>query len=277
MSSTRLVEVGGVRLAVDDTGTGMPVVLLHGWPDSKEVWRHQVPALVADGYRVLALDLRGSGESDRPLDVEAYTGSHLVGDVLGVLDDSGIERAHLVGHDWGAAVAWILAAVHPSRVATLTALSVGHPAAFAAAGWVQRQKSWYVLLFQFRDVAEEWLRRDDFKNLRDWSRHPEVDAVVERLSRPGALTAGLNLYRAMAPPASLLGRSTLPSVGVPVMGVWSSQDLALAEQAMTASEGHVSGPWRYHRLDGVGHWMQLEAPEKVSALLLDFLGLHRQP
>jgi pimeloyl-ACP methyl ester carboxylesterase len=225
---------------------------------------------------VLAPDLRGFGESSRPADIQAYDMAHLVGDVIGVLDHLSIPRAHLVGHDWGAVISWMTAALVPDRVASLTALSVGHPTAFRTAGWAQRAKSWYMLLFQFPGVAERWLSADGFRNLREWSRHPDIQAVVERLADPEALAASLNLYRAILPPTSLIQPPPeLPPVQAPAMGIWSSGDLALTEEAMTGSAAHVAGPWRYERLDGVGHWMQLEAPEAVNALLLDFLGQHR--
>jgi pimeloyl-ACP methyl ester carboxylesterase len=103
------IELDDVSLEVGDTGTGSPVLLLHGWPDTADLWRHQVPALVADHYRVLAPDLRGFGGSSRPAEVQAYEMPHLVGDVVGVLDHLSIPRAHLVGHDWGAAIAWMTA------------------------------------------------------------------------------------------------------------------------------------------------------------------------
>jgi pimeloyl-ACP methyl ester carboxylesterase len=271
-----LVERGDITLDVRDSGTGPPVLLLHGWPDTKEVWRHQAGALLAGGYRVITADLRGFGGSSRPADVGAYTAPDLVGDVLGILDHLAVDRVHLVGHDWGAAIGWLTAALVPQRVASLTALSVGHPAALRAAGLRQREKSWYMLLFQFQDVAERWLSADDFRNLREFSAHPDVDTVVERLADPAALTASLNLYRAILPPTWLVdGPVALPPVSVPVMGVWSSGDRALTEEAMTGSAACVTGPWRYERLEGVGHWMQLEAPEVVDALLLDFLDEQR--
>ena len=270
------IELDDVTLRVDDLGRGSPVMLLHGWPDTADLWRHQVPALVADDYRVIAPDLRGFGESSRPAEIQAYAAPMMVGDVIGVLDHLSIPRVHLVGHDWGAAISWMTAALAPDRVASLTALSVGHPTAFRTAGWGQREKSWYMLLFQLPGIAERWLSADGFQNLRSWSRHPDIEAVVERLADPETLSASLNLYRAILPPTWLVEPlPTLPPVQAPAMGVWSSGDLALTEEAMTGSAAHVAGPWRYERLDDVGHWMQLEAPEAVNALLLDFLGQHR--
>jgi len=265
-----------VTLKVRDSGAGEPVVLLHGWPDSGDLWRRQTPALLAGGYRAIVPDLRGFGESSRPMQIDAYAAPHMVGDVIGVLDDLAVDRAHLIGHDWGAAIAWLTAALAPERVASLTALSVGHPAAFRDAGWSQREKSWYMLLFQFPGIAEQWLSADGFRNLREWSAHPDIEAVVARLAHPEALTASLNLYRAILPPESLVAPPMeLPPVSASAMGLWSTGDLALTEEQMTGSTAYLAGPWRYERLDGVGHWMQLEAPEAVNALLLDFLGQHR--
>ena len=142
------LDLGDVTLHVRDQGSGSPVVLLHGWPDTGDLWRHQVSTLTAAGYRVIAPDLRGFGGSGKPADLAAYTAPVLVGDVVGLLDALGIQRAHLVGHDWGAAVTWMTAALVPDRVTSMTALSVGHPASFPSAGWRQREKSWYMLLFQ---------------------------------------------------------------------------------------------------------------------------------
>lgn len=269
------VELGDVTLNVRDDGTGEPVVLLHGWPDDGDLWRHQTVALRAAGYRTIVPDLRGFGKSSRPADVEAYAMPCMVGDVVDVLDRLDVGRAHLVGHDWGAAIAWMTAAYAPDRVHTVTAMSVGHPAAFRSAGWAQREKSWYMLLFQFPGIAEEWLRANDFRNLRDWSGHPDVERVVARLSEPDALTASLGLYRAILSPESLITPPPPPPpVAAPVMGVWSTGDLALTEAQMTGSAEYIAGSWSYERLEGAGHWMQLEAPAVVNELLLDFIGRH---
>ncbi len=266
------VALGEFTFAVQDEGAGPAVVLLHGFPDSHDLWRNQVPALIDAGFRVIAPDLRGFGESSRPAGVESYGILDIVGDVLGILDAQGVQRAHVVGHDWGAALAWAIAAFVPDRVDHLAALSVGHPSAFRDVGDVQRQKSWYMLLFQFEDIAEQWLSADDFANMRSWSSHPDIDKVVADLSRPGALTAALNWYRANVHPRTWIEPPLVfPQVQAPTMGVWSSGDFALDQAGMTGSQRYVDGSWRYERIDGAGHWMQLEAPDQVSALLVDFL------
>jgi pimeloyl-ACP methyl ester carboxylesterase len=188
-----------------------------------------------------------------------------VGDVLAVMNDAGVARADVVGHDWGAGVGWALASLAADRVERFVALSVGHPAARRAAGFRQLEMSWYMLLFQFVGIAEQWLSADDWANFRVWADHPDADAVIADLETTGALTPGLNYYRANIPPESYLRpRPALPAVQAPTMGVWSSGDVALTETQMTASAAQVAGPWRYERLDGAGHWMQLEAPDLVS-------------
>ncbi len=265
-------QADGVGIEYDVTGDGPPVVLLHGFPDSGRLWRHQVPALSEAGFKVIVPDMRGYGRSDKPEAVEAYAMRLLVGDVLAVLDDAGAERAHIVGHDWGAAVAWVLAAYAADRVDHLVALSVGHPSTMRTDGYEQHQKSWYMLLFLFAGAAEEWLSADDWAEFRRWGGHPDCEQVIHDLESNRSLTPGLNYYRANISPRSFLRRRTeLPPIEAPTMGIWSSNDMALTEAQMVNSAGGVAGPWRYERLDGPGHWMQLDAPDEVNRLLIDFL------
>jgi pimeloyl-ACP methyl ester carboxylesterase len=266
------VDNGGVGIEYEVTGEGRPVVLIHGFPDSGRLWRHQVPALADAGFKVIVPDMRGYGASDKPAEVDQYNLLYTVADVGAVLDDAGVERAHVVGHDWGAAVAWVLAAVAPERVDHLVALSVGHPTTFRAEGYEQFEKSWYMLLFQFEGIAERWLSDDGWANFRAWGRHPDTDGVIAELEANGSLTPALNWYRANVPAESYVSpRVELPPVQAPTMGVWSSGDFALTEGQMLRSAAHVSGGWRYERVDGPGHWMQLEGPDEVNRLLLDFL------
>jgi len=209
------------RVYVDEVGTeyevfgaGRPVVLLHGFPDTGRLWRHQAPVLADAGFQVIVPDLRGYGRSDKPEAVAAYSMRILAGDVMAIFAALGVGKAHVVGHDWGAALA----------------------------------------------------------NFRNWSGHPDADQVIAELEANGSLTPALNYYRANIPPERWVAPPLqLPPVQAPTMGVWSTGDIALTEAQMTASAGHVAGPWRYERLDGPGHWMQLEAPDRVSELMLDFL------
>jgi pimeloyl-ACP methyl ester carboxylesterase len=265
------VEADGVGIEYEVTGQGRPVVLLHGFPDSGRLWRHQVPALADAGFQVIVPDLRGYGKSDKPEAVEAYSLPFLAGDVLAILASLGIDRAHIVGHDWGAALAWGIASLAPDSVDHLVVMSVGNPVTFRRTP-EQREKSWYMLLFQFPGIAERWLSDDNWANLRSWGHHPDIDRVIADLEADGSLTPGLNWYRANAGPESWVGPPIqLPPVTAPTMGIWTTGDFALTEAQMTDSAENVTGLWRYERLDGPGHWVQLEAPQKVNELLLEFL------
>ena len=278
------MDINGTVLEVEDLGDGEPVLLLHGWPDSHEVWRHQITALGNAGYRTIAPDLRGFGRSDKPETVASYGMIQMVSDLIGLLDAVGVPRAHVVGHDWGGAIGAVLSALSPERVASLTCLSVGHPAAFAAAGWEQREKSWYMLLFQFPGVAETWLSQHDFRNLREFvfDQAPEAfppedrERYVAALRRDGALTAALNWYRANMPAAAWLREPPdPPPVTVPTLIIWGEADTNLGITLLERSAATVTGPLRVERLPGVSHWVQQQAPEAVNRLLVEFLTAQR--
>jgi pimeloyl-ACP methyl ester carboxylesterase len=268
------IEADGIELEVRDEGAAdaAPVLLIHGFPDSGYLWRHQVEALTNAGLRTIVPDMRGFGASDKPPDVEDYRLTRAVADLVAILDALDIREAKVVGHDWGAAVAWLLAALKPDRVERLVAMSVGHPAAQKRT-IADREKAWYMLLFQFEGVAEDLLRGDDWQLFREWLREDgDVERYVEDLSRPGALTAGLSWYRAnLHPKRQLEPRPTLPPVPAPTLGMWSTRDHYLNEQPMLDSREHVTGPWRYERIEDASHWMQLDATDRVNALLLEFL------
>lgn len=271
------IEANGITLSVkvDGPEDGHPVLLLHGFPDSSNIWRHQIAALTAAGFRTIAPDQRGYRESDAPEDVDAYAIPNLAMDAAGVLDALGIERAFVVGHDWGASVAWLVATIFPDRVERLCTVSVGHPTAFfSAGGFKQKEKSWYMLFYQAEGIAEEWLSRDGFANLKALTQDPvDFDQYVDDMSKPGRLTAALNWYRATTNAAAFAAPPLeLPPIACPTMGVWSSGDYALTEVQMTASAVHVTGLWRYERIEDAGHDVPVAAPEELSALLLDFLG-----
>jgi len=264
-----------VSLHVVDEGAGPPVVLLHGFPDSSALWRHQIPMLVEAAYRAIAPDLRGFGASDRPADVDAYRLEASVADVLALLDRRGIEQADVVGHDWGAALGWALAGFAPGRVRSLVAVSVGHPAGYFTDTLRQREMSWYMLFFLPPGVAEEALPRDDWTLLRTWlaGQGGDLDRYVADLARPRALTAALNWYRANLT-AESFGMAVplpLPPVACPVLGVSSDRDVACGEAQMMASRDHVTGPWRHHRIAGAGHWIPLATPDELGKLIIDHL------
>ncbi|WP_203236575.1 alpha/beta fold hydrolase [Nocardia panacis] len=259
-----------LTLSVQDEGQGRPVLLLHGFPDSADLWRHQIPRLTQAGFRVIAPDLRGFGQSDAPADVAAYKFRSVLADVLGVLDILSIDRIDIIGHDFGAALAWMAAMVAPHRVTSIAALSVGHPGAFADINLEQMQRSWYMFLLQ-SPSAERWLRRDNWLRLRTWlASSPDLNRYLDAFAAPGRFEAALSWYRANAVmPAS--GPSAYPEVSVPVLGVWGASDAMLAEEQMTGSATFVSGSWRYEQVPEAGHWLPLDCPNRLTELLLDFL------
>ncbi len=269
-------RAGGVRLVSDDVGAGSAVVLLHGWPDTARLWRGVVPGLVGAGHRVIVPDLRGCGRSDRPDDVADYALGHLVDDVLGVLDAAGLERAHLVGHDWGAALAWAVALTHPERVRTLSALAVGHPTAFRSGGLDQMLRSLYVLAFLVEGVGEAFVAMEDFALVTRMG-HPDAPAVAAALAA-GQLRAHLNWYRANLRADAFVTPPPRPApLTVPALGIWASGDRGLGEEQMTGSAQYCAAGFTYVRLEGLGHWFVLEAPEVVTKVLVDFVADEGQP
>ncbi len=276
-SRTHRLAVNGITHFVRDSGdaNAPAAILLHGFPDSSAVWSRVTPLLVEGGYRVIAPDMRGYGETDMAARVEDYdiqTGAGV--DVIGILDALGIARAHLVGHDFGAPVAWMLAAQTPGRFMSLSALSVGHTRAYLAAGAEQKRRSFYILVHQMRGLCEWLYQRNDWARLRrQWQGARDPAETIRLLSRPGRLTAGLNWYRANISIARMLspprpGASGEEIVRIPTLGVWSAGEKYLVEEQMIRSAAYVDAVWTYARLEKASHWLQEDAPQDLAALLL---------
>ncbi|PZG07368.1 alpha/beta hydrolase [Micromonospora craterilacus] len=267
------IDARGLRFDVIAGGPeqGEPVLLLHGFPQHSGEWAEVVPALHAAGLRTYALDQRGYSPGARPEAVEAYRLAELVADAVAVLDALGVGTAHVVGHDWGAVVGWALAAGHPDRVRTLTAVSVPHPAAMAhalAEDPQQKARSAYMLLFRQPGVAEKTLLALGATGLRRLL-HGVGDAArvatyADPMREPGALTAALNWYRAMS-------RAELAATGpvaVPTSYVWSDRDVAIGRPAAEACAAHVVGDYQFVELPGVSHWIPDEAPTPLVEAIL---------
>jgi pimeloyl-ACP methyl ester carboxylesterase len=262
-----------VEIVVGVRGEGPTILLLHGWPDTSALWDDVGSRLVDAGYRVAAPDLRGCGRSTKPRTVAEYQMHVLMGDVAAVIDELGAGPVVLVGHDWGAALAWAVAAHLPTRVSHLVVLSVGHPTAFRSAGLDQQMRSWYTLLFNVEGLGEAFLRQRDYEAMRTWLRHPRVDQVIAE--RDGQMTTHLLWYRANLPPdAFVTDPPVLPAIVAPTLGVWSSRDLALTESQMTNSAAYCANGFTYRRLEGPGHWTPLEVPDDVAAAIVEFLHAH---
>ena len=262
------MEINGLNLNVVVEGEGEPVMLLHGFPDSNYVWRDVIPLLVKAGYKVIAPDQRGFGESDAPEGKEHYDMELIAKDAIAILDALGIKKAKLVAHDWGAMIGWLLAGTYPDRFESYTAISVGHAKAYAAAGLEQKKKGWYVLFFQLEGIAEKVFMANDWAIFKKTvNNHPEVEHWIKDLSRPGRLSAGMDWYRANL---SKLWKADFPRVSIPVFGIWSSDDVALAEDQMINSAAYVDAVWQYERIENVSHWIPVDAPEVLSEIIIDY-------
>ena len=274
MSSTSTYEipVGDLTFDVLISGPddGIPLVALHGFPESAASWGKDTPLLTAAGYRVIAPNQRGYSAGARPEGVDAYKIEHLVVDVVGLLDALGLSDAHLVGHDWGSAVAWQVAGRHPNRIRSLTAISVPHPTAF---GWAlrededQKQRSSYIGLLRQEGKAEEVLSEDNFRRLRamfDGQIDPEfADEHIRVLSGEGALTGALNWYRAMTRDFGDIDRTTVPTTYV-----WSTGDTALGRAGAERCGEFVDAPYEFVVLDGGSHWIPEERAEELAEAIL---------
>lgn len=267
--SWRRIRVRDTELNVGVAGSGPAVLLVHGFPDDSQVWRHQIPALVAAGYQVIVPDMRGCGESGMPEGKQHYRLACLTRDLKDVLDALGIKRVLMAGHDWGSVIAWSFAMDYPQYVACYAALSVGHPLAYATDGLMQKLKGWYTVFFQMPGLAERLLSAGHWWFFRAITGHAsETSRWIRQYQRPGRLTAGLNYYRANL--LDLLLRRRYPAVTTDVMGIWSTGDRFLSESQMLRSQALVKGEWRYHRLANTGHWMPIDAPTRINQLLINY-------
>lgn len=250
---------------------GEGVVLLHGFPLTHEEWTAHLPALAAAGYHVVAPAQRGYASTNRPGEVEAYAMDEMVADVVGYFDALGWERAHLVGHDWGAAVAWHVAGRLPERLLSFASISVPHPLAHSQAietDAEQARMSEYITLFRKPGVAEEALLANDAAWLRDFSRAaPDPDRYIATFSDPSTLTATLNWYRTMRRrDGEITGR-----IKVPTLYIWGEEDHTIGRVAAENTASFVDGPYTFAPLAGVSHWATEQVPDTITALLLEHL------
>ncbi|WP_059011654.1 alpha/beta fold hydrolase [Streptomyces specialis] len=270
------INRAGLEFDITESGpaAGEPVVLLHGFPQHADCWDALTPLLTAHGYRVLAMNQRGYSPSASPRGRLAYRMEELVADVVALIDArTGGGPAHVVGHDWGAAVAWALTAAHPERVASLTALSVPHPSAFLTSMFtsVQGLKSWYMYAFQLPWLPERLLLVDPVRTLIRLGLSPEQarrDAAW--FSGPEALRTAINWYRAMP---LVNPRAARTPVRRPTLFVWSDGDVAISRQAARRCARHVQGPYTFVTLAGVSHWIPDQAPGELAELLVPHLKL----
>jgi pimeloyl-ACP methyl ester carboxylesterase len=253
---------------------GPLVLLLHGFPESSWEWHEQIDALASAGYRAVAPEQRGYAPNARPESVEDYSIDQLVGDVIGMANALGASTFHLVGHDWGAIVAWHVAAAHPERLETLTIVSVPHPTAWAAAfadpSSDQPSRSAYMPEMK-RLGSEDGMGVDflrlvfDASGLSGHDTEPHVAVLGER----AAMRAALNWYRAYD--FTAMG---LPDITVPTLFVWSPEDMAIAREGAELTARHVDAPYRFEVIEDIGHWIPELAAAELSAMVLEHLAAH---
>lgn len=285
----RYADLGDVRLHYVEAGSGPLVVLLHGFPEFWYSWRYQIPALAAAGFHAVAPDMRGFNWSDKPPGVHSYRVEVLARDVERLIRACGATHATVVGHDWGAIVAWWFAMLYPERLTRLAILNVPHPAYTLEPGLMraagvpprrQLRRSWYVFFFQLPWLPELALSAGNFALVRRTLRRDpvhrgafteeDIERYVEALAQPGALTAAVNYYRALLRRNPLGVRARLRRIEVPVLVIWGEQDRYLEAGLARPPRRWVSNA-RVERLPDASHWVQLDRPERVNALLLDFL------
>jgi len=286
--ATRRIQANGFDFAVDEAGQGERLALcLHGFPESRFSWRFQLPLLAQMGYRAWAPDLRGYGETEpKPQAVSAYAIERLMDDVAALIDASGAKDVTLIGHDWGAGLAWTFAANRVRPLERLVIMNVPHPAVFAERlrrSPRQMLRSWYMVFFQVPGLPERLNTAGDARLIRqafvgmaiDKSRFPAtvLDRYALDAQRPGAMTGMVNWYRAAARhPGKLAG--PWPLIETPTLIVWGEEDAALGLELLDGTDRHVRD-LTVRRLPGVSHWVQQEAPEAVNAILAEWLNAPR--
>ena len=276
------IRANGLEFAFDEAGEGPDVALcLHGFPENRFSWRHQLPVLATAGWHAVAPDLRGYGDSSRPAGQSAYKLDALAADVTGIFDALGARRRLLVAHDWGAVIAWHFAMHQMRPLDGLVIMNVPHPAvgrAVARRSFRQMMRSWYILFFQLPWLPEmallagsAWAVGEAFRGMAvDKSRFPPavLDHYRQAALHPGAATAMVNYYRANF--ADIMRDQPSPRIETPTLMIWGEHDSALGIEMTEGYKPYVTN-FTLHRLPGVSHWVQQEAPERVNALMVDWL------
>jgi len=279
--STHL-QTNGVQLHIVTAGpeNGQPVILLHGFPEFWYGWREQIPVLAEAGYRIIVPDQRGYNLSDKPEGVKSYRVDALAGDILGLIDALGYDKVHLVGHDWGAIVAWSFAILHPKRLHKLGILNVPHPAVmnqFLRRDKEQKRKSWYIFFFQLPWLPEFFLRSDDWRNSvrmllgsskRGSFSKDDILKYKKAWAQPGAISSMINWYRASRRYPPRMPKK--PRVSVPTLVLWGKQDVALSHRMAQPSIDYCD-EGKLIFFEDATHWVQHDKADEVNRLLLDFL------
>lgn len=269
----------GIKLHYVTQGDGPLMVMLHGFPEFWYSWRHQIPEFAKD-FKVVALDLRGYNDSDKPPDRSAYVMDEFIKDVEGVIKGLGYEKCVLVGHDWGGAIAWNFAYAHPEMVERLIVMNLPHPAKFAEGlrTLQQLRRSYYIFLFQLPMLPELFLARSHYRAIetvftgmavdKNAFTQADIEAYKQAAAKPGAITAALNYYRNIFQ-QKLLNRDW-SVLEVPTLMIWGENDTALGKELTYGTEAYVRD-FRIEYIPNCSHWVQQERPHLVNQYMRDFL------
>ena len=280
------IKVNGIQLHYVEEGQGELVILLHGFPEFWYGWRKQIPVL-GKKYRVVAPDMRGYNLSEKPTGIAHYKIDILAADIAALVKALGEEKAIIAGHDWGAAVAWAVASLHPQLVKKLAILNVPHPAEMKKAlmhfNLAQWKKSYYIFLFQLPRLPERFLGRDlkgfftkTFTSFVPKGKAPsvtaeEIDKYAEAFSQPGALTGAINYYRATFRQIKDTGLGAGGKLKMPVLMLWGEQDIALGKELTYHTKDYCEDLEIIYDPTS-GHFIQHDNPELVNGKLLEFFG-----
>ncbi len=267
----RELDANGLTFRAREHGEGAPVLLLHGFPETSRMWVPLMERLAEESFHCLAPDQRGYSPGARPAEASEYTYDRFAGDVFGLMDAMGWQRAHLIGHDWGAAAGWAAVDVDPERVLSWIPMAVPHIKAFGTAireNADQQQRSRYILFFQQVGTAEEALSANDYRALRDLYKDThspeEIEEYIAVLSKEGALTAALNWYRGTLGIQPERGADRdWKAVATPTLHIWGRNDMAIGRDATVACRQYMTGPYQLLELD-CGHWIAQEALDEIA-------------
>ncbi len=275
------ITTNKIKLHYVTQGNGPLMLMLHGFPEYWYSWRHQIPEFALD-YQVVAIDLRGYNDSDKPKEKSAYVMNELIQDVKGVIQGLGYEKCVLVAHDWGGAIAWNFAYAYPEMLEKLIVLNIPHPEKFMEGlrTWKQLQKSWYVFFFQLPFFPEQYLRASNYQKIEEifagmvidkTAFPPEViEAYKQAAAKPGALTAMINYYRNAL---DLKSRDrSWDILSVPTLMIWGEEDTFLGKELTYGTEAYFRD-FQIKYIPNCSHWVQQEQPTLVNQYMREFLGV----
>lgn len=274
------ITTNGIRLHYVTQGSGPLMLFLHGFPEFWYSWRHQIPEFAKD-HKVVAIDLRGYNDSDKPIDASAYSMPEFINDVQGVIAGLGYDKCVLVGHDWGGAIAWSFAYAHPEMVERLIVLNMPHPAKFAEGLRTPQQlfRSWYIFFFQLPFLPELLIQLNDYQALEQAFKgmaknknaftNTDIEIYKNAFAKPGVLTAAVNYYRNVLQLGSSLQRSW-SVLEVPTLMIWGEDDIPLGKELTYGTEKYVRD-FQINYISNCSHWVQQEQPQLVNRYIREFL------